>query len=96
MIEEFQSPAWEEAKQRYKKKLKAIPCVQKGYIKIDDNNAKIVIVLAEESVGIIEQLAEIDREINLKFRPLYFFVEYEQSEDYLELDGFECFYKTCS
>ena len=95
IIEKFQPPAWEEAKQRYRKKLEAIPCVQKGYIKIDCNNAKVVIVLAEESVGIIEQLAEIDLEINLKFRPLYFFVEYEPSEDYLELDGFECFYKTC-
>ena len=91
-IEEFQPPVWEEVKHLYKEKLENIPCVQKGYIKIDGNNAKIVIVLAEESVGIIEQLAEIDLEINLKFRPLYFFVEYEPSADYLELDGFECFY----
>ena len=96
IIEKFQPPAWEEAKQRYRKKLEAIPCVQKGYIKIDGNSAKVVIVLAAESVEIIEQLAEIDLEINLKFRPLYFFVEYELSEDYLELDGFECFYQTCS
>ena len=95
IIEEFQHPAWAEAKQRYKKKLESIPYVQKGYIKIDGNNAKVVVVLSKESTEIIEQLAEIDREINLKFRPLYFFVEYEPSEDYFELDGFECFYKTC-
>ena len=55
IIEEFQPPAWKEVKQRYRKKLEAIPRVQKGYIKIDGNNAKVVIVLAEESVGIIEQ-----------------------------------------
>ena len=71
IIEEFQPPAWKEVKQRYTKKLESIPCVQEGYIKIDGNNARVVIVLAEESVGIIEQLAEIDWEINLKFRPLY-------------------------
>ena len=65
---------------------------KKVYIKIDGNNADIVIVLSEYSVDRIEKLAEIDLEINLKFRPLYFFVEYESSEDYLELDDFERFY----
>lgn len=95
-IEDFQPPAWEEVKQHYTKKLEPIPCVQKGYIKIDGNNAKVVIVLAEESVEIIEELDEIDREINLKFHPRYFFMEYEPSEDYLELGGFECFYKAGS
>ena len=92
IIEEFQPPAWEEMKQRYRKKLKAMPYVQKGYIKIDGSNADVVIVLSEYSVDRIKRLAEIDLEINKKFHPLYFFVEYKLSEDYLELDDFDRFY----
>ena len=92
IIEEIESPAWQELKELYKEKLEEIPYVKEGYIKIEGNDADVVIVLSEESVEIIEQLAEIDLEINLQFRPLYFFVEYESSEDYLELDDFECFY----
>ena len=92
IIEEIEPPAWQELKQLYKEKLKEIPYVQEGYIKIDGNNAEIVIVLSEESVEIIMELAEIDLEINQEFRSLSFSVEYESSEDYLELDDFECFY----
>ena len=92
IIEEVESPAWQELKQLYKEKLEEIPYVKEGYIKIDGNNADVVIVLSEYSVDRIEQLAEIDLEINLKFRPLSFFVEYKFSEDYLELNDFECFY----
>ena len=92
IIEEVEPPAWQELKQLYREKLEEIPYVQAGYVKIDGNNADVVIVLSEESVEIIEHLAGIDLEINLQFRPLYFFVEYESSEDYLELDDFERFY----
>ena len=92
IIEEVEPPAWQELKQLYRGKLEEISYVQEGYIKIDGNNADIVIVLSEYSVDRIEQLAEIDLEINLEFRPLYFFVEYESSEDYLELDDFDRFY----
>ena len=92
VIEEIQPKAWEEVKQLYREKLEGIPYVQKGYIKIDGKDADVIIVLSEYSVARIEQLAKIDLEINLKFRPLYFFVEYESSEDYLELDDFERFY----
>ena len=92
VIEEIQPKAWEEVKQLYREKLEGIPYVQKGYIKIDGKDADVIIVLSKESVEIIKQLAQIDLEINLKFRPLYFFVEYESSEDYLELDDFERFY----
>ena len=92
VIEEIQPKAWEEVKQLYREKLEGIPYVQKGYIKIDGKDADVIIVLSEESVEIIKQLAQIDLEINLKFRPLYFFVEYESSEDYLELNDFERFY----
>lgn len=67
--------------------------VQKGYIDISTPDyADVILVLSEESVEKIERLAEIDLEINLKFRPLNFSVEYESSEDYLELAGFERFY----
>ena len=92
IIEEVEPPAWQELKQLYKEKLAEIPYVKAGYIKINGKDADVVIVLSEYSVARIEQLAKIDLEINLKFRPLYFFVEYESSEDYLELDDFERFY----
>ena len=92
IIEEVEPPAWQELKQLYREKLEEIPYVQEGYIKIDDNNAEVVIVLSEESVEIIMELAQIDLEINQEFRSLSFSVEYESSEDYLELDDFECFY----
>ena len=92
IIEEVEPPAWQELKQLYRKKLEEIPYVKKGYIKIEGNNADVVIVLTEESVEIIMELSQIDLDINLKFRPFYFFVEYESSEDYLELDDFERFY----
>ena len=92
IIEEIEPPAWQELKQLYREKLEEIPYVQGGYIRIDGNNAEIVIVLSEESVEIIMELAEIDLEINQEFCSLSFSVEYESPEDYLELDDFECFY----
>ena len=93
VIEEIQPKAWEEVKQLYREKLEGIPYVQKGYINISaPDYADVILVLSEYSVARIEQLAKIDLEINLKFRPFYFFVEYESSEDYLELDDFERFY----
>ena len=58
IIEEIESPAWQELKQLYREKLEEIPYVQEGYIKIDGNNAEAVIALSEESVEIIEQLSE--------------------------------------
>ena len=92
IIEAVEPPAWQELKQLYKEKLEETPYVQEGYIKIDGNNAEVVIVLSEESVDIIMELAQIDLEINQEFRSLSFSVEYESSEDYLELDNFERFY----
>jgi hypothetical protein len=92
IIEEVEPLAWQELKQLYKEKLEEIPYVQEGYIKIEGNDADVIIVLSEYSVDRIERLAEIDLEINLKFRPLYFFVEYKLSENYLELDDFDRFY----
>ena len=92
IIEAIQPPAWEELKQLYREKLEAIPYVQKGYININGNSADVIIILSEESVVKIERLSEIDLEINLKFRPLWFHVEYERSTDYLELADFERFY----
>ena len=92
MIEESQPPAWEEVKQLYREKLEEIPYVRKGYIKINGNDGDIFIILSEESVEQIKHLAGIDLELNLKFRPLYFFVEYRRSEEYIDLDDFERFY----
>ena len=93
IIAEVQPKAWEDVKEVYRDKLKAFPFVQKGYINISAPDfADIVIILSDESADRIEQLAEIDLEINLKFRPLYFFVEYESSEDYLDLDNYVRFY----
>ena len=73
IIEEIQPPAWEEVKQLYQEKLEALPYVQRGYIKIDGNEADVFIILSEESVDKIKHLAGIDLEINLKSRQLYFF-----------------------
>lgn len=91
-IEEFQPPAWQELKQLYGEKLEEVPYVQEGYIKIEGKEAEAIIVISEYSVDRIEQLAGIDLEINKKFRPLYFHVEYKRSENYLELDDFDRFY----
>lgn len=92
IIEEVEPPAWQELKQLYKEKLEEIPYVKEGYIKINGKDADVIIVISEYSVDRIEQLAGIDLEINLKFRPLYFHVEYKRSENYLELDDFDRFY----
>ena len=91
-IEEFQPPAWQELKQLYGEKLEDIPYVKTGYIKIEGKDADVVIVISEYSVDRIKRLAKIDLEINLKFRPLYFHVEYKLSEKDLELDDFDRFY----
>ena len=93
IIVETQPKAWEEIKQLYAEKLTAFPYVDKGYINISaPDYADVVIILSDESADRIKQLAEIDLEINLKFRPLYFYVEYKSSEDYLDLQNFERFY----
>lgn len=95
MIVETQPKAWEEIKQLYAEKLKAFPYVDKGYIDISaPDYADVIIILSDESAERIKQLAEIDLEINLKFRPLNFFVEYESSEKYLDLKNFERFYQS--
>ncbi len=92
IIQEVEPPAWQELKQLYKERLEKIPYVQEGYIKINGKDADVIIVISEYSVDRIEQLAGIDLEINLKFRPLYFHVEYKRSEKDLELDDFDRFY----
>jgi hypothetical protein len=92
IIEEVEPPAWQELKQLYRERLEEIPYVKKGYIKINGKDADVIIVISEYSVDRIEQLAGIDLEINLKFRPLYFHVEYKRSEKDLELEDFDRFY----
>ncbi|RKU07100.1 hypothetical protein C6502_17660 [Candidatus Poribacteria bacterium] len=92
ILEEIESPVWQELKQLYGGKLEEVPYVQEGYIKINGKDADVIIVISEYSVDRIKQLAGIDLEINLKFRPLYFHVEYKRSEKNLELDGFDRFY----
>ena len=92
IIEEVEPPAWQELKQLYKERLEEIPYVKKGYIKINGKDADVIIVISEYSVDRIKRLAKIDLEINLKFRPLYFHVEYKRSEKDLELEDFDRFY----
>ena len=93
IIVETPPKVWEEIKLLYAEKLKAFPYVDKGYINISaPDYADVIIVLSDESADRIEQLAGIDLEINLKFRPLYFYVEYKSSEDYLGLKNFVRFY----
>ena len=95
IIEEVEPPAWQELKQLYKERLEETPYVQAGYIKIEGKDADVIIVISEYSVDRIERLARIDLEINKKFRPLFFHVEYERSKEYLDLNDFERFYQTC-
>ena len=92
IIQEVEPPAWQELRQLYKERLEKIPYVQEGYIKINGKDADVIIVISEYSVDRIKRLAGIDLEINLKFRPLYFHVEYKRSEKDLELDDFDRFY----
>ena len=95
IIEEVEPPAWQELKQLYREKLEEVPYVQEGYIKIEGKEADVVIVISEYSVDRIKQLARIDLEINKKFRPLFFHVEYERSKEHLDLNDFERFYQIC-
>ena len=92
IIEEVEPPAWQELKQLYREKLEEIPYAQAGYIKIEGKEADVIIVISEYSVDRIKRLARIDLEINKKFRPLFFHVEYKLSETDLELDDFDRFY----
>ncbi len=95
IIEEVEPPAWQELKQLYREKLEEVPYVQEGYIKIEGKEADVIIVISEYSVDRIKQLARIDLEINKKFRPLFFHVEYERSKEHLDLNDFERFYQIC-
>ena len=93
IIVETQPKAWDEIKRLYREKLKAFPYVDKGYIHISaPDYADVFIILSDESSDRIVELAQIDLEINLKFRPLYFCVEYQSSEEYLDLSNFERFH----
>ena len=91
--EEIQPETWEDVKQLYREKLEVIPYVRKGYINISaPHYADVMILLSDESVERIKQLAQIDLDLNLKFRPLCLNVEYEHSTEYLNLREFERFY----
>ena len=95
IIVETQPKAWDEVKQLYAEKLKAFSYVDKGYINISTPDyADVIIILSDESADRIEELAQIDLEVNLKFHPLSFSVEYESSEEYLDLKNFERFYQS--
>ena len=86
------SKLWNEVKQFYRDKLEVIPDVQKGYIKQEPEYVRAIILVSGHSVKLLEQLAKIDLEINRKFRPLCFYIEYERSLKYLDLDDLERFY----
>ena len=86
------SQLWEEVKQFYRERLEVIPDVLKGYIKLEPEYVRAIILVSGHSVKLLEQLAKIDLEINRKFRPLCFYIEYERSLKYLDLDDLERFY----
>ena len=86
------SKLWNEVKQFYRDKLEVIPDVQKGYIKQEPEYVRAIILVSGHSVKLLEQLAKIDLEINRKFRPLCFYIEYERSLKHLDLDDLERFY----
>ena len=69
------------------------PFVDKGFINISaPDYADVIIIVSDDSSDRILQLAEFDLEINQKYRPLFFFVQYELSEDVLELSDYDRFY----
>ena len=86
------SERWKEIKQFYQDRLEVIPDVQKGYIKQGTEYVEVIILVSGHSVALIEQLSKIDLEINQKFHPLCFYIEYKRSPHYLDLDNFEQFY----
>lgn len=86
------SQLWEEVKQFYRERLEVIPDVLKGYIKLRQEYVEVIILVSGHSVALIEQLSKIDLEINQKFHPLRFYVEYKRSPHYLDLDNFEQFH----
>ena len=88
-------PTWTELTQFYENELKKIRYIEKGYIKINNKDADIIIVISEYSIDKIKQLARLDLETNLKFRPLYFHVEYKLSENHFESNysDYDIFYQ---
>ena len=93
IIVETNPSVWEEVKQLYREKLKLFPFVEKGFINVSaPDYAEVIIILSDDSSDRIQQLAEIDLEINLKYRPLFFFAQYGLSEEFLELRDYVRFY----
>ena len=86
------SERWKGIKQFYQDRLEVIPDVQKGYIKQGPEYVEVVILISGHSVKLFEQLAKIDLEINLKFAPLCFSIEYNHSPNSRFLSDFERFY----
>ena len=93
IIVETQPRVWEEVKQLYREKLKLFPFVEKGFINVSaPDYAEVIIILSDDASDRIQQLAEIDLEINQKYRPLFLYVNYALSDDFLELNDFVRFY----
>ena len=93
IIVETQPRVWEEVKQLYREKLKLFPFVEKGFINVSaPDYAEVIIILSDDASDRIQQLAEIDLEINQKYRPLFLYVNYALSEDFLELNNFVRFH----
>lgn len=89
IIVETQPKAWNELKRLYAEELKAFAYVDKGYIHISSPDyADVILILSEESADRIARLAGVDLEINQKFLPLNFTVEYRSSEEYVDLSDF--------
>ena len=93
IIVETQPRVWEEVKQLYREKLKLFPFVEKGFINVSaPDYADVKITISDDSAARILQLSEIDLEINQKYHPLFLYVQYALSEDFLELSDFVRFY----
>ena len=93
IIVETQPRVWEEVKQLYREELKLFPFVEKGFINVSaPDYADVKITISDDSSARILQLSEIDLEINQKYHPLFLYVQYALSEDFLELNDFVRFY----
>ena len=92
-MDKVQFPTWQELKDCYKERLKEIVYVEEAGIKIYNEDADVIIKISEYSIDNIKELARLDLEINLNFRPLWFHVEYKIDKDYIIPNDFEYFYR---
>ena len=98
--EEGKAAVWRTVQQLYRRVLVDYPEVSKAYIKIRrcpscdyDTEDTTVAVEVPYYVGMMEQMAKLDLDINIAIRPYCFDCEYIDEDDDIDLSEWECFYR---